>query len=419
MAQNYVGSNNINLLEPNGQFGTRLHGGDDSASERYIFTLLNSLTRFLFPETDDSVLNYLNDDGTIVEPEYYVPIIPFALINGITGIGTGFSCNISPYNPSTVIQYLKNKLSNKSNNLIEFIPYYEGFNGSVSKITEQKFLIKGKYNKIADDKIQITELPVGTWTMSYTSFLESLVDGGSDKNGKRTPTSIRDFTSISTEVKVDFTVIFPRGKLASLESEIDANNCNGVEKLLKLFTTVSTTNMHMFNSECKLKKYLSPEEIIEEFYDIRINLYQKRKNYLINEMEKKLIRLSNRAKYIQETLNGTIDLRRKKSEQVTEMLIQKQYATIDGDFKYLIKMPMDSVTEENVLNIMKEKEITETELDKLKNTTLEKMWMNELNVLEKEYAKYKTKREKIQAGEISSNKKTVSSTKKKVVKKKK
>ena len=419
MAQNYVGSNNINLLEPNGQFGTRLHGGDDSASERYIFTLLNSLTRFLFPETDDSVLNYLNDDGTIVEPEYYVPIIPFALINGITGIGTGFSCNISPYNPSTVIQYLKNKLSNKSNNLIEFIPYYEGFNGSVSKITEQKFLIKGKYNKIADDKIQITELPVGTWTMSYTSFLESLVDGGTDKNGKRTPPSIRDFTSISTEVKVDFTVIFPRGKLASLESEIDANNCNGVEKLLKLFTTVSTTNMHMFNSECKLKKYLSPEEIIEEFYDIRINLYQKRKNYLINEMEKKLIRLSNRAKYIQETLNGTIDLRRKKSEQVTEMLIQKQYATIDGDFKYLIKMPMDSVTEENVLNIMKEKETTETELDKLKNTTLEKMWMNELNVLEKEYAKYKTKREKIQAGEISSNKKTVSSTKKKVVKKKK
>ena len=407
MAQNYVGSNNINLLEPNGQFGTRLHGGDDSASERYIFTLLNSLTRYLFPETDDSVLNYLNDDGTIVEPEYYVPIIPFALINGITGIGTGFSCNISPYNPSTVIQYLKNKLSNKSNNLIEFIPYYEGFNGSVSKITEQKFLIKGKYNKIADDKIQITELPVGTWTMSYTSFLESLVDGGTDKNGKRTPPSIRDFTSISTEVKVDFTVIFPRGKLASLESEIDANNCNGVEKLLKLFTTVSTTNMHMFNSECKLKKYLSPEEIIEEFYDIRINLYQKRKNYLINEMEKKLIRLSNRAKYIQETLNGTIDLRRKKSEQVTEMLIQKQYATIDGDFKYLIKMPMDSVTEENVLNIMKEKEITETELDKLKNTTLEKMWMNELNVLEKEYAKYKTKREKIQAGEISSNKKTV------------
>ena len=56
MAQNFVGSNNINLLEPNGQFGTRLQGGDDSASERYIFTQLNPLTRYIFPEADDSVL---------------------------------------------------------------------------------------------------------------------------------------------------------------------------------------------------------------------------------------------------------------------------------------------------------------------------------------------------------------------------
>ena len=94
MAQNYVGSNNINLLQPNGQFGTRLQGGDDSASERYIFTQLNPITRYLFPEMDDQVLNYLNDDGTMVEPEFYVPIIPFALVNGISGIGTGFSCNI-------------------------------------------------------------------------------------------------------------------------------------------------------------------------------------------------------------------------------------------------------------------------------------------------------------------------------------
>ena len=94
MAQNFVGSNNINLLEPNGQFGTRLHGGDDSASERYIFTQLNTLTRSIFPEADDSVLHYLNDDGTVVEPEYYVPIIPFALINGISGIGT-FECHLA------------------------------------------------------------------------------------------------------------------------------------------------------------------------------------------------------------------------------------------------------------------------------------------------------------------------------------
>jgi DNA topoisomerase II len=417
MAQNFVGSNNINLLEPNGQFGTRLHGGDDSASERYIFTMLNSMTRHLLPELDDNVLNYLNDDGAIVEPDYYVPIIPFALINGITGIGTGFSCSIAPYNPSVIIQYLKNKLTKKDVSAIEFVPYYEGFKGSVKKIADNKYLIKGLYEKIADDKIRITELPVGSWTMPYTSYLEGLVDGTTDKNGKKTYPQLRDFTSVSTEVTVDFTVVFPRGKLAQLEGEIDANQCNGVEKLLKLFTTVSTTNMHMFNSQRKLHKYSSPEEIIDEFYGVRINIYQKRKEYLINEMERKLVRLSNRAKYIQETLAGTIDLRRKKSEQVTELLTKKKYDMIDGDFKYLIKMPMDSVTEENVANIMKEKENTELELDTLRKTTVEKMWITELNTLEKEYAKYKTKREKIQTEGPS--KKSSQATKKKVIVKKK
>lgn len=417
MAQNFVGSNNINLLEPNGQFGTRLHGGDDSASERYIFTMLNPMTRYMFPELDDSVLNYLNDDGTIVEPDYYVPIIPFALINGITGIGTGFSCSIAPYNPSVIIQYLNNKLTKKDVSAIEFVPYYEGFKGSVKKIADNKYLIKGLYEKIADDKIRITELPVGSWTMPYTSYLEGLVDGTTDKNGKKTSPQLRDFTSVSTEVTVDFTVVFPRGKLAELEGEIDANDCNGVEKLLKLFTTVSTTNMHMFNSQRKLHKYSSPEEIIDDFYGVRINVYQKRKEYLIKEMERKLVRLSNRAKYIQETLAGTIDLRRKKSEQVTELLTKKKYDMIDGDFKYLIKMPMDSVTEENVANIMKEKENTEIELDTLRKTTVEKMWITELNTLEKEYAKYKTKREKIQTEGPS--KKSSQATKKKVVVKKK
>jgi len=419
MAQNFVGSNNINLLEPNGQFGTRLHGGDDSASERYIFTMLNSLTRSLFPDADDSVLNYQNDDGTIVEPDYYVPIIPFALINGISGIGTGFSCSIAPYNPSTIIEYLKGKLTNKDVSSVEFLPYYEGFKGTVSKIADQKYLIKGVYEKIADDKVRITELPVGTWTMPYTSFLESLVDGVTDKNGKKSSPLLRDFTSISTEVTVDFTVVFPRGKLAELEGEIDANNCNGVEKLLKLSTTVSTTNMHMFNSDCKLHKYASPEEIIDDFYGVRIGIYHKRKAYLIAEMEKKLVRLSNRAKYIQETLAGTVDLRRKKSDQVTELLTQKQYATIDGDFKYLIKMPMDSVTEENVTNIMKEKDTTETELDTLQKTTVEKMWVGELNTLEKEYAKYKTKREKIQIGEGTKTKSQAAAKKKVIIRKKK
>jgi hypothetical protein len=115
-------------------------------------------------------------------------------------------------------------------------------------------------------------------------------------------------------------------------------------------------------------------------------------------MERKLVRLSNRARYIQENLKGTIDLRRKTAAQVTELLTGMKFATIDDDFKYLIKMPMDSVTQENVESIMKEKETTEMDLEKLKATTLEKMWLDELITLEAYYDTYKKNREQIQSG---------------------
>jgi DNA topoisomerase-2 len=411
MAQNYVGSNNINLLEPNGQFGTRLQGGDDAASERYIFTLLNPLTRSIFPEADDAVLTYKDDDGTLVEPEYYVPIIPFCLMNGISGIGTGFSCDIPSYNPKDVVSYLKSKLTSQPPS-VEFVPYYEGFQGQVQKIGDQKFLIKGKYEKVGEDKIRITELPIGTWTMPYITFLEGLLDGTVDKAGKKSPPVIKDMVSMSTEVVVDITVTFPKGKLAELVTMNSSESINGLEKLLKLTTTVSTTNMHMFNAESKLHKYNSIEEIIEEFYLTRLQLYQVRKDALIKDMNKLLVKLSNRARYILDVLADTIDLRKKTNQQVQELLEGLKYDKVEGDFKYLIKMPMDSVTEEHVAHILKEKADTEIELDILTKTTTGQMWLKELDIFEKEYNTYKAKREKLQSGSTLSTKPT-----KKVVKK--
>ena len=393
MAQTFVGSNNINLLEPNGQFGTRLHGGDDSASERYIFTHLNPLTRAIFPDMDDAVLNYLDDDGTMVEPDYYAPIIPFALVNGISGIGTGFSCSIPAYNPAVIVSYLKNKLRGISTDTISFIPYYEGFKGTITSIDTNKYLIKGCYEKIGEDKIRITELPVGTWTMSYISILEGLLDGGVDKAGKKVAPTIKDMINMSTEVIVDITVVLPKGKLAELESESN-NGINGVEKMLKLTTTVSTTNMHLFNHESKLHKYSTIEEIIEDFYKVRMNIYGKRKSHQIKDMENKLVKLSNRARYIKENLDGVVDLRRKSAIDVITLMDSRKFDKIDGDYKYLIKMPMDSVTLENAQHIMQERDMCEKELATLRNTTLETIWSSELDNLEREYASYKSRREK-------------------------
>ena len=401
MAQNYVGSNNINLLEPNGQFGTRLHGGDDSASERYIFTMLNPLGRAIFPEHDDAILNYLDDDGTIVEPEYYVPIIPFALINGISGIGTGFSCNIPAFHPTDCVEYLKAKLTKKTFDK-EFVPYYEGFKGNVRKIEDNKFLVKGCYEVINDNSIRITELPVGTWTMPYTTFLESLMDGV-DKNGKKSAPLIRDFTSLSTEVHVDFTITFPRGKMMELMAEGD-EFVNGLEKALKLSTTISTSNIHMFDGQRRLHKYRTVEEIIDGYMEIRYSMYEKRKAHMIDNLTRRLQKLSNKAKYIQQTLSGEVDLRKKSAIQVEELMTKYEFDKIDGDFKYLIKMPMDSVTEENVAHIMKERDDATKELEVLTKTTINKMWLCDLAVFEKQYSVYQTKRQQIQSGAVKASK---------------
>ena len=409
MAQNYVGSNNINLLMPNGQFGTRLQGGDDSASERYIFTQLNPLTRYIFPELDDHVLNYLNDDGTVVEPDHYVPIIPFALVNGISGIGTGFSCNIPAFNPIDLIHYLRMKIysmtSVQYNNIenlksFKFVPYYEGFKGSINLIEENKYLVKGVYEKIDVDTIRVNELPVGTWTMPYISFLESLMDG-TDKNGKKVVPLIKDFTSTSTEVLVDINIVFPKGKLDELIKSKDINGIDGVEKLLKLTTTISTSNMHMFDENSRLHKYITVNEIIEQFYGVRHRLYEKRKQYLLKILELKLLKLSNKARYIEETLSGKVDLRKKKSVEVEELMTNRKFDKIDGDFKYLIKMPMDSVTEENVKNINRERDDASNELEVLKDTTVHQMWLHELSVLEKHYEEFKKKREELQTSSKS------------------
>ena len=402
MAQNFVGSNNINLFMPNGQFGTRLQGGKDSASERYIFTLLNKMTRFIFPESDDNILEYLDDDGLSIEPIYYAPIIPMILINGSKGIGTGFSTDIMCYNPLQIIEYLESKLKYDMKPTGEFvyehsfIPYYEGFKGTITPLCGTKFLIKGIYEKLSNEKIRVTELPVGTWTESFKELLEILMDSKNEKNKKHT-SFIKDYDDMSKDTNVDFVITFNKGEIATLEASVDENGCNGIEKLLKLYTTNTNTNMHLFDSSEQLKKYETIPDIINDYYLRRLELYNFRKEHMIKTIRKELVLLSNKAKYINEILEDTIDLRKKKKEEITKMLNDKKYDIIDNDndFKYLIKMSMDSVTEENVNKLNTEHEHKKSELDIIRSITIHQMWLNELIILKKEYNAYKLTREQL------------------------
>ena len=393
LAQNFVGSNNINLLVPSGQFGTRMQGGKDSASERYIFTQLTRITRCLFPQADDAVLTYLNDDGFQVEPTWYAPIIPMVLVNGSKGIGTGFSTEIMSYNPLNIIAYLKCKLREQDASHIRFMPYYEGFNGTIVQVSESKYLFKGRYEHVGADKIRVTELPVGFWTQDFKEMLEEMTESTLDKTGKKVAPLIRDYDDMSKDTTVDFVVTFPKDRLAELESN-GSEHGNGVEKLLKLCSTSSTTNMHLFNEKDKLKKYANVPEIIDDYYKTRLELYGIRKLHLMDVLDRDLLVLSNKARYIQEILNDTIDLRRKRKEQVIEILCSKEYSIVDGDaeYKYLTKMSMDSVTEENVAKIMNERDKKAGELEAIKSKPIVVMWEEELVSLESEYLKYRTER---------------------------
>jgi DNA topoisomerase-2 len=394
LAQNFVGSNNINLFSPNGQFGTRLMGGKDDASERYIFTKLNNITRQIFPEVDDNILTYLEDDGDYVEPIYYMPIIPMILVNGSKGIGTGFSTDIMCHNPLQIISYIEgllNKISEVEQKSIKIEPYYKNFKGTIEALDDKKFIIKGKYEFIDKDKIKITELPIGTWTQDYKEYLESLLDNKSNKESKsKVETYIKDFNDMSTDHDVEFDIQFYPGVLIKLINEKHDYNLNGIQKYLKLYTTQSTTNMHLFNEKEQLRKYENVYNIIDDYYKIRLEFYKKRKDYLIDKLNKEIILLSNKAKFIQYNLEDKIDLRKKSNTEIIKIMEDLNFDkhVNDNNYNYLTKLPMDSVSKENVEKIMRENQDKNKELENIKIISIQKMWLTDLNNLKIAYDKF-------------------------------
>ena len=400
MAQEFVGSNNANVLMPNGQFGTRLMGGKDHASERYIFTALNPLTKFIFRDEDKAILNYNDDDGLKVEPEYYLPIIPFALVNGGKGIGTGFSYEGTSYNISEIIKYMENKINGKQTN-IELHPYYENFNGTVIKNygKQNKYLIKGKYKVISADTIKITELPIGTWTTDYNEFLEYLMTDKTKTGKKKTPV-IKKKQDMCTDVDIDFTLKFYPGVLPNLLSKKYDEHINMLEKTLNLTVTKSLTNMNLFTEKNRLKKYENVYEIINDYYKVRFLGYNKRKKYMLDLMEYQVKLLTNKAKFILEQCEDKIDLRKKKKDDVIALLKARNYDVMDGDeeYKYLRGMRIEQVEEENVAKLLKEKDEKMKEFEILKNTKLKDMWKAELKELKIEFEKYQRARRTRQYG---------------------
>jgi DNA topoisomerase II len=409
MAQNYVGSNNVNLMVPSGQFGTRLQGGKDSASARYIYTRLSSWTRLIFHPSDDPVLKYLTDEGQKIEPTHYVPVIPMVLVNGADGIGTGWSTSVPCFNPIDIINVYRNFL--RGDPIIDIVPFYQGFKGKVEK-TENGFEFSGSYTILNEGlperssglcMIEINELPVFTWTQNYKEFLQEILESpvvAASKKSKKgeeakdtkekkvSPVQLSDIKEYHTETTVNFKLYLTP---ANLEKAISL----GIEKVFKLKSKISTNNMMLFDRTGRIRKYNTAQEILQEFAYYRLETYSKRREHLITKLQEEIFVLKAKKDFILAVLDGRIIFKDRSMDQLVTTLRQLGFKPLKDresdeniatesnnrshkDFDYLLGMSLWSLTAEKVDTLKKNLLEKEVVLSKLMETTEEQLWDDDL-----------------------------------------
>ena len=363
MAQDFVGSNNLNLLLPIGQFGSRILGGKDSASARYIFTKLNSLSKLIYNNDDNFQLDFLNDDGFLIEPEHYIPIVPMILVNGAEGIGSGYSTSI----PKFKLEDIKNSLLNKLKNdkFINLDPGYKGFKGSIKKIDKTTYQSIGVY-KLENEKIFITELPIGYWTEDYKSFLDNLSDSEN---------WFRSYKNNCTEKDILFEI-----KTNNFSFIERLHNENKLNTLLKLTKNINLTNMHCFASDGNLKKYNSINDILNEFYEFRLDAYQKRKNNLIKVLKEKIEIDTSKSKFIESIINNKLKLHKLEDNKISLELDKMKLYKKDG-YDYLLNIPMKGMTKNKINELQNKINEFKKELNKLNKLSNKDLWINDLNNL--------------------------------------
>lgn len=408
MAQDYPGcGNNIPILKGFGQFGSRIENGEDSGAPRYISCALDKISRFIFPQIDDSLLTIKEEDNQKVEPVYYVPIIPMILVNGAKGIGTGWSTDIPSFNPKEIIQYVKSKILLDDLNHIH--SYYKSFDG---KITEEKdrWNYHGIIEKINDYRYKIKELPIRYSTSSFIDRLNYLAELGNlesskiavakkkekadelVKNAKKlkaywTPNPIiSSFTNHSTVDKINFDITF-REPITPEE----------VISALGLVQSIKNTNMVAFDSENIITKFEGIDEIIDEWYCVRYNLYEKRIKKMIDELKFEIKMMMNKCRFIEENIKKIIDVKNIPKATIIKTLEERKYDKLPNkesyteedmteeniSYDYLLNMKIYSLTKEKYESLKQKIEELQNKLKEYESLCAEELWINDLDELEK------------------------------------
>ena len=439
-----MGSNNINLLLPNGQFGTRNQGGKEAASARYIFTALSPVARHLFNEEDDHVLHFLEEEGQSIEPAHYLPILPLCLVNGAQGIGTGWSTTLPPYNPRAIIANLKRMMGGEEP--VAMVPWYKGWAGTVERADPTRYSLTGCFSRDVDEEgheteLAITELPAGRWTRDYKTWLEAGLCGGEAKAGekKKPEDLVEELREHHAENRVHFRLSVPR-----LESFVTDE---AVIKKFGLRTTLSVANLVLFDFEGKIRRYEDEREILKEWYGHRLTLYEDRRAFLLARLGREHALLANRVKFIQGVIAGGLTINKVKRQPLLRSLqafglakMSALQAMLDpwkdlgpglkgkaaaaaadaeagedagpdeenkagaeadlgeGDvppkeYEYLLGMPMWSVTEERVEALIEEMRKKRQARDDLEGLDARALWVRDLDAFEEALAKHEAQEE--------------------------
>lgn len=390
MAQNFVGSNNINLLLPNGNFGTRRMGGKDAASPRYINTQLNKLTGYIFRREDEPLYKYVEDSGEMVEPVYYVPILPFVLINGTEGIGTGFSTSIPPHNPVDIVESVKAVI--KGEELPDLVPWYKGFNGTIEIDPNfSRINIMGKYEIIDDKTVKITELPIGKWTENYKIFLDSMLSDSKTPVGTKVSKNkiIESYINNSGINKIEFIITFIDGALQDLYKN------DTIEKILGLSTKEPMSNMYLHDANGVIKKYGDMEDIIREFCQVRYELYKTRHEYYLKILDNDLLLISSKVRFIEMVIDRTLIIE-KRSEKAIILDLKKHNfpeltINIENDkpsYRYLTDMKLFSLSSDKLEELKIELDKKQKERDLYAALKPKDIWIKELDEFLAEYNKW-------------------------------
>ncbi|KAK6327637.1 hypothetical protein J4Q44_G00032820 [Coregonus suidteri] len=407
LAQNFVGSNNVNILQPLGQFGTRINGGKDAASPRYIFTMLSPLAKMLFPAVDSSLLKFLFDDNQKVEPEWYIPILPMVLVNGAEGIGTGWACKIPNYDHREIVNNLYRMLNMQDP--LPMLPSYKNFKGVIHELGQNQYMVSGEISVLDKNTIEITELPVRTWTQAYKeSVLEPMLQGT-----EKTPALINDYKEYHTDQTVKFVVRMSEEKLAQAEAA-------GLHKVFKLQSSLTCNSMVLFDHMGCLKRYDSVQDILKEFFELRLHYYKLRKDWLVGSLGAEASKLSNQARFVLEKIEGKITIENKSKRELIRMLVQKGFesdpvaawtkaqekaleeddrdgndsdSSVDSgsssgpNFNYILNMPLWCLSKEKVDELLRQRDIKKGELNELQRKSPEDLWKEDLAVFIEELDK--------------------------------